>query len=207
MLAKQTPASRRIPSNRRLASSEIMQWDFDVKVMELPISAKYQWRIRAPRLFAAKEGRQVDGIIVGTRAGTVACGTVSPAHTFPHLAARSTGGFNQRTRCGDFVKPCKGIVYENNVVDGGNWLPPPRLRLDSDGDTCGCARHAGAARCLRAGRLSALQPVHPRRKAYRKLPPPQPRQSQPGLPQGVQQWSRAALNSAAVRLTRGVPRP
>jgi hypothetical protein len=112
---------------------------------------------------------------------------------------------HQRTRCGDFVKPSKGIVYENNIVDGGDWLPPPRLRLDSDGDTCGCARHAGAARCLRAGRLSALQPVHPRRKAYRKLPAPQPRESQPGLPQGVQQWPRAPLSSAAVRLTRAFP--
>jgi hypothetical protein len=68
-----------------------MQWDFDVKVMELPISAKYRWRIRAPRLFAAQEGRQVDGISVGARAGSiaygtvVAYGTVSRARTFSAL--------------------------------------------------------------------------------------------------------------------------
>jgi hypothetical protein len=36
-------------------------------------------------LLAAKEGRQDDGINVGARAGTVACGTVSPARTFARL--------------------------------------------------------------------------------------------------------------------------
>jgi len=163
-------------------------------------------------LLAAKEGRQDDGINVGAGAGTVACGTVSPARTFALLGRAKHRRFTKGPAAGTLSHLARDCVMRTVfsslssdlacAVDG--WLPA-WPRIDGGAYTCAaqgtpeqraaceqdayrlCSQYIPDERrtgnCLRRNRIS-LSP------ACRAL---------------FQRPQAATLNG--VRLTRGVPRP